>query len=389
MQNITWICLWPTIFTIFLIRKELHPFLRWRNIFAMLIAGILSILFFQSSIAEYLYIFVSSNQLCTKYIPFYDQLSTYSFLVTREEIMKGTMIAFLLILLKFLNPKISMKWIVVIVPLYICNLFSWHEAIGYFQASINSTSLARALFPIHYIFQIPMIFILFKFYKEGSMVRHFFIFCGSVCAAIAIHFLWNGCATLDNDVYKYMTANSHYTILYYTCNFIKIISTSLLTVFVIYLWANIFNNRQKNYRKNNSLLDIIEKYITKILKNKIHLLPLTSVILIISFIALGIHQYEIQEIKPLHMIGDYREVKKNKIKAYINNYHTPTKIDLTTLPLVQAINKGNVKYLKPFNYNLIPKYAYKSTEDFQICVYSQKQYLLYKGIVIGFLPPLL
>lgn len=388
MQNFAWICLWPTLFTIFLIKKELHPFLRWRNIFAMLIAGILSMLFFQSSIAKYLLYIVSSNQLCTKYIPFYDQLSSYFFSVIREEIMKGTMIAFLLILTKLLNPKISMKWIVVIVPLYICNLFSWHEAIGYFQASINSTSLARALFPVHYIFQIPMIFILFNFYQRGGIIRHFFIFLGSVCAAIITHFLWNGCATLDNDVYKYMAANSHYTILFYTSNFIKFISISLLSIFVIYLWINIFNNRQKSYQKSCSLLERVEKYTTKILKNKIHLLPLTSVVLIILFIIFGMHQYELQKIKPIHMIGDYWEVKKNKIKANINNHQTPTKIDLTTLPLVQAVNKGDVKYLKPFNYNLTPKYIYKPTDDFQICVYFQKQYLLYKGIVIGFLPPL-
>ncbi len=61
------------------------------------------------------------------------------------------------------------------------------------------------------------------------------------------------------------------------------------------------------------------------------------------------------------MIGDLWDVKKNNVKIYTDN-HSLKKIDLTTLPLVQAIDKGKIAPQKPYNYNLIPKYRYKPTE---------------------------
>lgn len=384
MEYTTWICFWPLISIILLIRKDLYPFWKWRNIFAVIAIGFLTIFFFRSPVAKNLY--VTAISLCTdSYIPFYDQLSTSLALVIREEVMKGMMIAVLLICVKRLNPQMSMQWIVVIVPLYICNLFAWHEAMGYYQVSfMNTTFLARTLFPVHFIFQIPMVFILFKYYDKEGKINQTLIFCGSLCAAIGIHFLWNVCVTLDNDLYKYMAANVHYLNLSYICTFVKIASATLLSIWVIYLWLRVFSHsQQRSY--GNRFLQQAGDVLIKIVKGKVYFLPVTSIVLIGTFVTLGLYQYHIQDIKPLQMIGDLWDVKKNNVKIYTDN-HSLKKIDLTTLPLVQAIDKGKIAPQKPYNYNLIPKYRYKPTELYKISIFGYKQYLLYKDIVIGYFP---
>lgn len=380
MQNIAWICFWPFILIVILLRNELGVLRKWKNVLAMIIIGFLTILFFRSH-AFYL---TAISYCADSYGPFYDQLSTSLALVTREEIVKGIMIAVLLVFLKFLNPQISMQWAVVIAPFYICSLFSWNEAMGYYQNSMNTTFLGRALFPVHLIFQMPMVFILFKYYKKGGRMRQVLIFCGSICAAIGIHFLWNACVTLDNDLYKYMAANIYYWRLFYACTFIKIVSAALLLLFVICLWFSVFchfqhrNSVFSSWKVGDSLL--------KTLRNKAYLFPIMSILFVGLFIVSGLYQYRFQKIKPLQMIGDYREVKNNNVKVYINERYDSEEIDLATLPLVQTINKGEITIQKPYNYNLVPKYSYKPNELYKISIYGYKQYLLYKDIVIGFFP---
>lgn len=384
MQYISLICFWLFIFIIIFTKNDLRPLWKGKNAFVMMISGILTFWFFKTSVFSSLRTMLILL-IPTDYIPFYDQISTTLALVTYEEASKGIMIFFLLLSVRLVNPKVSMQWAMVIVPLYISNIFSWNETMRYYQADMNNTFWMRILFPVHIIFQIPMIFILFKYYHlVRGKIWQIFVFCGSVCAAIGCHFLWNVCTMLDNDLYKYMVANTHYSILYYVCGIVKIVTATLLGIFLAYLALDIFSNRQcgswgEQFLKkaNNALVE---------LKGRGYLFPATSAIIIALFIAFGLKLYGTQDIKPLRMIGGNRELMENNMEAYVDGTYNPVKINLATLPLVQTIKKGKIKRSIPYNFNLQPELILKSTGVYRICTYQNKQYLSYENVVIGFLP---
>lgn len=381
MQYISLICFWPLVLVFVLIKNDLRPLWKWKNAFVMIGMGALAIWFFRSPILRHFHAAMILH-FPTDYIPFYDQLSTSLALVIYEEVTKGVMILFLLLMIKLLNPKVSMRWTMVVVPLCVSNLFSLEETINYYQSFMNSTFWSRALFPVHFIFQIPMIFILFKYYRERGKMYQIIIFCGSMCAAIGTHFLWNACMMLDNDLYKYMAANIHYSILYYVCAFVKTMCSILLSIWLIFLGFRIFSCRQPR-SCGERYLQKINDFLAEKLKGKACLLPMISAIIAVIFVVFGLSLYFPQKIKPVRMMGECQALRKNNIKAYVDNFHDPEKIDLAALPLVRAIKKKEMKRPRPFNFNLV---SICSTGTYQICCYRNKQYLLYEGIVIGLFP---
>lgn len=296
MQCLSFICFWPFLLMVYWLRKDLQEFLNLKNLFVMIIIGILTALFFE--ICPFMLTAVS---LCPNvYIPFLDNMSIMSTLIPREEITKGMMTAVLLLVLKLCNPRISMRWALVLTPFYICILFSWNEALDYFNhPGGNNTFLGRALFPVHLIIQTPMVYILFNYFLGKGRIHQLFIFCCSIIAAICTHFLWNTCVMLDNDICYYMAANTHFDTLFYASNFIKIICWILIIVWGIYLWLHIFTQSANNIFKK-PFLKKMNGHISYIFMHRVYAIPGFCSALIALFIAFGLYQYDLQELKPIN-----------------------------------------------------------------------------------------
>lgn len=382
MQFLSLICFWLFILLVFWLKKDLRAVWTLKNMLIAIITGILTVIIFKSAP-----LYVTALSLCPKiYLPFFDEMSMMFVFATREEVIKGIMTAVLLIILKLFNPRISMRWVAVIVPCYIGTLFSWHEALGYFTILTiqngNSTFWARALLPLHLVFQTPMAYILFYHLQGKGIISRFFVFCGSIIVAIVIHFLWNTCVTLDNDVCYYMIANTHFNTLFYVSNIIKTICCAFILIWVACMWLKIFAQSTNDIFRKPFLVSVNNR-ITRILKHRASILPGLSTALVALFIAFGLHQYDLQKIKPLAIV---EPLSYRGGKLMIKLHRSQEEVELSSHPLVQAIDRGTVTAHKPYNHELFPKYSYHNNNPYSIFFRGFKQYLLYKNVVIGYYP---
>lgn len=376
MNGIVWINLWWTVAIILLLKKDLKPFLSLRNAVLMVLVGVLTVLFFKSGLQGDLR--QTLRQLFLKSIdsyegfPFLNIVLTVGVGVVREELSKGVMALVFLVLLKWFNPKYSLRWPSIVAVLFIANIFSSWENIGYVE---SYSFIWRILMPVHFVFEMPMIYLLDKHFRKKNNIS-MLVFLKGLLVAMGVHYVWNVGVLLDNDLYVFMATNTSYTLLHNVLTVIMVLNCTFFLAWMMSIILELLSARQKG----SALASTVQKV-------SVWLRPLNSkpswiylgvpVLLLGVLMVYGTVKYRTQEFKPI-LINHCTTLNKGIIKTY-----TGRKIvNFDTLAVKKEMDKGKYRLYAPLN-NRLRLYTEKAGYCIYIDISSFRNYVAYNGLVIA------
>lgn len=376
MNGIIWINLVWTVALIFLLKKDLKPFLTLRNALLMVLVGILTIVFWASDLQVEFYKALLSLLLkpidSYESFPFLNAILTVGVVVIREELSKGVVVLVFLVLLKLLNPKYSLRWPSIVVVLFVANLFSSWECSAYKE---SYSFIWRILMPLHFVFEMPMVYLLDKHFRKKNSIS-LFVFLKGLLAAMGVHYIWNLGVLLDNDLYVFMATNASYTLLHRMLIVAMVLNCAFYIIGILLMALELLQARKKG-SVFAATVQRVSVWSQPLIDKPLWLFPVVPVLSLGLLIAYGTVKYRSQEFKPI-LINYCTTLNKGVVKTLAGT----KKVDFDTLTVRKEMDEGKYTPYTPLNNRLR---VYTEHDDYCIYIYVSnfRKYVAYKGLVIA------
>lgn len=376
MNDIAWINLGWTVALILLLKKDLKPFLTLRNALLMVLAGGLTILFFGSDLQIEFRKALQSLLLkpidSYESFPFLNTILTIGVAVIREELSKGVMVLVMLVLLKLFNSRCPLRWPSIVVVLFVANLFSCWECSGYKD---SYSFLWRVLMPLHFVFEMPMVYLLDKHFKKKNSIS-LFVFLKGLLAAIGVHYVWNLGVLLDNDLYVFMATNASYTLLHRMLIVVMALNCTFYIIWILLIALELLHARQKG-AVFTAAVQRVSVWLQPLIDKFFWLFPAVPVLLLGLLMTYGTVKYRSQEFKPI-LINFCTTLNEGVVQTLAGT----KKVDFDALPVKKEMDEGKYTLYTPLNNRLR---LYKEHGDY--CIYidaiSLRKYVAYNGLVVA------